>query len=75
MLSFLLGTSVASLLGNMLAEKGIVRPSSGNRVVYSRNNLPQKIKDGTYVINLDKYADLGTHWFALFCKKWNCLFR
>ena len=23
--------------------------------VYSRNNLPEKIKDGTYVINLDKY--------------------
>ena len=25
--------------------------------VYSRNNLPEKIKDGTYVINLDKYFD------------------
>ena len=39
------------------------------KVVYSRNNLPKKIKDGTYVINLDKYADLGTHRIALFCKK------
>ena len=29
--------------------------------VFSRNNLPKKIKDGTYVINLDEYADLGTH--------------
>ena len=34
--------------------------------VFSRNNLPKKIKDGAYVINLDEYADLGTHWIALF---------
>ena len=33
--------------------------------VFSRNNLPKKIKDGTYVINLDEYA----HWIALFCNK------
>ena len=36
---------------------------------FSRNNLPKKIKDGTYMINLDEYADVGTHWIALFCKK------
>ena len=29
----------------------------------------KKIKDGAYVINLDKYADVGTHWIALFCNK------
>ena len=29
--------------------------------VFSRNNLPLKIKDGAYVINLDEYADVGTH--------------
>ena len=34
--------------------------------VYSRNNLPKTIKDGTCVKNLDEYADVGTHWFALF---------
>ena len=28
--------------------------------VYSRNNLP-KIKDGTYVINLDEYKSSGIH--------------
>ena len=28
--------------------------------VYSRNNLP-KIKNGTYVINLDEYKAIGTH--------------
>ena len=26
----------------------------------------KNIKDGTYVINLDEYADVGTHWIALF---------
>ena len=36
---------------------------------FSRNNLPKKIKDGAYVINLDKYADEGTHWIALFCNR------
>ena len=34
--------------------------------VYSRSNLPKKIKDEAYVINLEKYADVGTHWIALF---------
>ena len=33
--------------------------------VYSRNNLP-KIKDGEYVINLDEYNSIGTHWMALY---------
>ena len=37
--------------------------------VFSRNNLPKKIKDWAYVINLDEYADVGTHWIALFCNK------
>ena len=34
--------------------------------VFSRNNLPKKIKDGTYVINLDECR--GRHkldWFIL----------
>ena len=33
--------------------------------VYSRNNL-QKIKDGVYVINLDEYKSIGTHWIVLY---------
>ena len=32
--------------------------------VYSRNNLP-RIKDGAYVINLDEYESIETHWIAL----------
>ena len=34
--------------------------------VYSRDNLPDQIKDGAYVINLDEYSDIGTHWIALY---------
>ena len=34
--------------------------------VYSRDNLPDKIKDGVYLINLDDYSDIGTHWIALY---------
>ena len=41
--------------------------------VYSRDNLPKtkfndKIKDGAYVINLDEYFDIGTHWVALYVR-------
>ena len=34
--------------------------------VYSRNNLPDKIKEGAHVVNLDQYSDIGTHWIALY---------
>ena len=27
------------------------------------------MKDGTYKINLDECADVGTHWIALFCER------
>ena len=86
-----MGTLGASLLGNILAGKGIVRTGCGNKKmgflmpphpltnfeiqkyyqneprfngVYSRNSLPKKIKDGAYVINIDEYADVGTHWIT-----------
>ena len=36
--------------------------------VYSTNNLPNKIKKGVYVINLDEYENTGTHWVSLFVK-------
>ena len=36
---------------------------------FSRNNLPKKVNYGAYVINLDEYADVGTHWIALFCNR------
>ena len=34
--------------------------------IYSRDNLPDKIKDGAYVINLDEYSNIRTHWVALY---------
>ena len=99
LLSMLLGTLGAGLLGNILPGKGIVKAGSGNKKrkrnckswswkrmeflipshlnkfwntkyyynepwfngVYSRNNLPKKIKDVGYVINLNEYADVDTH--------------
>ena len=108
LLSMLLGTLGAGLLGNILPGKGIVKAGSGNEKrkrnciswswkrmgflipphpltnfeiqkyyqneprfngVYSRNNLPKKIKDVAYVINLDEYADVDTHWITLFCNR------
>ena len=103
-LSMLLGTLGASLLGNLLtggkgimrAGDGIVCAGSGSKKnlnsllpfhpltnteiseyyaneprfngVYPRNNLPNKIKRGAYVINLDEYENTGTHWVSLFVK-------
>ena len=83
----LLGTFGASLLGNLLLGKGIIRAGEGIKKkslmpphpltnfeirkyyeneprfnsVYSRNNLLKIIKNRAYVINLDEYADVGTH--------------
>ena len=38
--------------------------------VYSRGILTE-IKDGVYVINLDEYSDIGTHWVALYVQNDN----
>ena len=101
----ILGTLGASLIGNLLSGKGMMRVGKGivragegsgskkklNSLlpfhpltnieineyyaseprfngVYSRDNLPNKIKRGAYVINLDEYENTGTHWIALFVK-------
>ena len=37
--------------------------------VYSRDNLQVKVKDGVYLINLDDYSDIETHWIALYANK------
>ena len=31
--------------------------------------MPKTIKKGAYVINLDEYNDIGTHWIVLYHKK------
>ena len=28
--------------------------------------MPDKIENGAYVISLDEYSDIGTHWIALY---------
>ena len=110
-LGMLLGTLGASLLGNSLTGRGIVRAGYGKKKknsksrlwnksgflmssypltrfeiqkyyqneprfngVYSRDNLPKKVKDGAYITTLDEYADVGRHWIALFFRK-NSLFQ
>ena len=37
--------------------------------VFLRNNLRLKIKNVACVINLEEYADVGTHWTALSCNR------
>ena len=36
--------------------------------VYSRNNLLKNLKKEIYVINPDKYDDIGTPWIACYVK-------
>ena len=38
--------------------------------IYSRNNL-SKIKHQAYIINLDEYESIGTHWIALYANTKN----
>ena len=40
-------------------------PKFNEEIIYSRNNL-SKIKDGAYVINLDEYKSIATHWIVLY---------
>ena len=49
-------------LTNFEIQKYYQKKSNG---VYSRNNL-SKIKDEEYIINLDEYESIGTHWIALY---------
>ena len=41
--------------------------------VYSRDNL-SKIKDGAFIIDLEEYSDIGTHWVALWVKNNNATY-
>ena len=34
--------------------------------VYSRDNLPDEKKDEAYITCFEEYADIGTHWIALY---------
>ena len=48
-----------------MKQKSIMKIGFRFNDVYSRDNLPKTIKNGAHVINLDEYADVGTHWIAL----------
>ena len=41
--------------------------------LYSTNNL-SKLKDGTYIINLDEYELIGTHCIALYVNAKNLIY-
>ena len=41
--------------------------------VYSRNNLP-KIKDVTYIINLDEFKLIAAHWIVLYVNGNNIIY-
>ena len=51
-------------LTNFETQKYYQNEPRFNRV-YSRNNLP-KLKDEAYVINLDEYESVESHWIALY---------
>ena len=53
------------LLTNFEIQKYYQNESRFNGV-YSRDNPPDKLKDGSYVINLDEYSDIGTHCITLY---------
>ena len=53
------------LLTNFEIQKYYENESKFNGA-FTRDNLPNKIKDGAYIINLDEYSDIGTYWIALY---------
>ena len=52
-------------LTNFEIQKSIITMNL-NFMVFIPEIIYQKIKDGAYVINLDAYSDIGTHWIALY---------
>ena len=49
-----------SILKNFQIQKYYQNEPRFNEV-FSRDNLPNQVKHGAYVISLDEYADTGTH--------------
>ena len=41
--------------------------------VYSRKDLP-KIKDGAYVININEFKSIGTHWIVFYVNSNNIIY-
>ena len=74
LINMLTGRSIFKKQGLLLLPRSLInleiqkyyQNKPGFNRVHSRDNLPVKIKDGAYVINLDEYADIGTHWVSLY---------
>ena len=47
---------------------------SQDLMVFLQGIIYLKIKDGVYVINLDKHKDTGTNQIALFCNRYEIVF-
>ena len=45
--------------------KSIITTTFKFNGAYSKNDLPKK-RGGTYVINLDQYKSIRTHWIAVY---------
>ena len=58
-------------LRNFEIQKYYQKKSEFN-YVYSRNNL-YKIKAGVYVVNLDEFKAIETHWIALYANDNNII--
>ena len=52
------------LLTNLKIQRYYQNESGFNGVCWC-DNLLDNIKCGAYVVSLDEYADIGTHWIAL----------
>ena len=42
--------------------------------IYMKNELPKKLKNGNYIVNLDSAPNFGTHWLTLILRDKDALF-
>ena len=59
---------MALILSQTLKQEGTVKMNQNLLCFILEIIYPKKIKNDAYVINLDEYVDVGTHWIALFCR-------
>ena len=69
-LKLLLGILGSSLLGNVLSGKGKVRAGEGT----AATSQGPKIKGGEYVINLDEFESVRTHWISFYINANNIIY-
>ena len=62
------GGFLSMLLGTNFEIRKYYKNEPRFNGVYSRDHLPNTIKNGAYVINLVEYANVGTHWITLYAK-------